>query len=92
MKITDELIRAAAEALYERRHGEPVRHAALLGPGWDSWEDARTALEAASKYLDENEDELLNVFGRVLENRYGTLIGIGSTLRQAIAELKQGES
>jgi hypothetical protein len=34
------------------------------------------------------EDTALNVLARVIENRHGTLPGIGDTLREALAELR----
>ena len=34
-------------------------------------------------------DDLFNVLARVIENRHGTLHGIGSTLREAFAEYEQ---
>jgi hypothetical protein len=32
-------------------------------------------------------DHLLSTLARVIENRHGTLVGIGSTLREALAEV-----
>jgi hypothetical protein len=40
------------------------------------------------QYRAPSEDTALNVLARVIENRHGTLLGIGVTLREALAELR----
>jgi hypothetical protein len=38
-----------------------------------------------------DDPRLIETLASVIENRHGTLHGIGSTLREAIAELKRGQ-
>lgn len=75
-------------------------HAVLGAGAWDIYPEVRRAVEIARPYAEGvhgnrvqvvslDDPKMVNVLARVIENRHGTLHGIGDTLREALAEIKR---
>jgi hypothetical protein len=67
------------------------------GPSKVSRRRAEKIVDLLPDYLDQgavslDDPVLIETLARVIENRHGTLHGIGSTLREALDELKRGRS
>lgn len=50
------------------------------------------ALRSDRAVVDPDDQKVIETLARVIENRHSTLHGIGDTLREALAEIKRGES